>query len=168
MTATPPPGDPNVPPQQPQYQQPQYQAAPVQPAPPFTPAEDISRAALAYQLAWLGWAAFIGPLIIWLTGKDRGPRVANEGKEALNFGITVSAIVVVWNIVFGSIAAANTPFSMFGYSTGNAALFWIFGLLNWIVIIGVVVVAAIWSFKGAGVVKAGGAYRYPFAIRLIK
>lgn len=169
---TPPPADPNLPPQQPpQYQQqpPQYQQAPApQPAGPLSPEEDVARSALAYQLAWLGWAAFIGPLIIWLSFKDRGVRVRNEGKEALNFGITLSALVVVWNIIFGSIAAAFTPVYVFGYTAGNPAVFWIFALINWIVILGAIVLGAIWSFKGAGVVKAGGAYRYPFAIRFIK
>ncbi len=168
MTATPPPADPNLPPQPQQYQPPQYQQAPAQPAGPLSTEEDIQKSALAYQLAWLGWAAFIGPLIIWLMFKDRGPRANNEGKEALNFGITVSAIVVVWNIIFGSIAAANTPVYILGYSIGNAALFWTFALINWIVILGVIVIAAIWSFKGRSTVLAGGSYRYPFAIRFIK
>ena len=140
---------------------------PQQPAPaaPFTEAEDKQYTVLA---TFLNIIPLIPALIFYFAFKDRGPRINNEGKEALNFGITLSVFVVVWNIIFGSIASANTPFSYFGISTGNAALFWIFGLLNWLVILGAVVVGALWSFKGAGVVKAGGSYRYPFSVRLIK
>src|SRR3546814_4186551 len=40
-----------------------------------------------------GWAGsigcFIGPLIIWLVKKDTMPFVDDQGKEALNFNITV-------------------------------------------------------------------------------
>ena len=43
-----------------------------------------------------GWAGslgcFIGPLIIWLVKKDTMPFVNDQGKEALNFNITVGII----------------------------------------------------------------------------
>ena len=37
-----------------------------------------------------GWGCFIGPLIIWLMKKDTMPFVNDQGKEALNFNITVA------------------------------------------------------------------------------
>jgi len=178
MTDTPPPpaapqGQPAQPgqpgaPGQPQYQAPQYQ--PPQPAGPLTPEQDVNYAALAYTLAWLGWAAFIGPLIIWLMYKDRGPRVQNEGKEALNFGITVSGIIIIANILFGILAGVTAPrYDFFLGTTGGVlGLFILFSLLEWVVIVGVIVVALIWSLKGRSTVKAGGAYRYPIAVRFIK
>ena len=45
-----------------------------------------------------GWGGsfgfFIGPLVIWLMKKDTMPFVNDQGKEALNFAITVSIICV--------------------------------------------------------------------------
>ena len=42
-----------------------------------------------------GWGAFLGPLIIWLVKKDTMPFVNDQGKEALNFNITLAIIGVV-------------------------------------------------------------------------
>ena len=39
-----------------------------------------------------GWGTFIGPLVIWLVKKDTMPFVNDQGKEALNFNITVAII----------------------------------------------------------------------------
>jgi uncharacterized Tic20 family protein len=168
---TPPPADPNLPPQQPQYQQPpQYSQAPApQPVGPLTVEQDINYSGWAFITASLGWAAFIGPLIIWLLYKERGPRVKNEGKEALNFGITVAIITVAANILFGILTAVSIPrYDFFtGYSGGFAA-WWIFPLLQWLIIVGVFVIALVWGFKGRSVVAAGGSYRYPIAFRFIK
>jgi uncharacterized Tic20 family protein len=38
---------------------------------------------------------FIGPLIFWLIGKDKSTYIDEQGKEALNFGITVSIAAFV-------------------------------------------------------------------------
>ena len=89
--------DPNLgqrPPQQP------YQ--PAAPAPvaaaPLTEAEDRQWASFAH----LG--GIIGPLpslIIWLVFKDRGRFTAQEGKEALNFQITILFAYIVGAILCG-------------------------------------------------------------------
>jgi len=170
---TPPPADPNLPPQQPQYQQPpQYQPGPApqpQPAGPLTVEQDISYSGWAYITACLGWAAFIGPLIIWLVWKDRGPRVKHEGKEALNFGITVAGATIIINILFGILTAVSMPrFDWVSGYSGGFGGWWIFPLLQWLIILGIFIVALIWGLKGRSTVAAGGSYRYPFAIRFIK
>src|ERR1700740_2194108 len=45
-----------------------------------------------------GWAGgvgyFVGPLIIWLVKRDTMPFVADQGKEALNFNITLAIVGV--------------------------------------------------------------------------
>ena len=41
---------------------------------------------------WFGWGCFLGPLIIWLVKKDTMPFVNDQGKEALNFNITVAIV----------------------------------------------------------------------------
>lgn len=100
-----------------------------------------------------GWAGsvgfFIGPLVIWLTKKDTMPFVNDQGKEALNFAITVS-IVCAGLLVLTIL------------SLGIGALLTIPLML--IVGIGALVLAIMAAIKA----NEGVAYRYPFAIRLVK
>lgn len=100
-----------------------------------------------------GWAGsvgfFIGPLVIWLTKKDTMPFVNDQGKEALNFAITVS-------IVFAGLLVLTI------LSLGIGALLTIPLML--IVGIGALVLAIMAAIKA----NDGVAYRYPFAIRLVK
>ena len=100
-----------------------------------------------------GWAfstgSFIGPLVIWLIKKDTMPFVADQAKEALNFAITLSivcfALLVLTILSLGIGALITIPVLMF---IGIAALV-------------LVILAAIKANEGV-------AYRYPFAIRLVK
>jgi len=145
MTATPPPGEPDLPPQQPTYQ-------PTPPG-PYTVEQDIEMAKWAHLGTILYW---IPPLIIWLVGKDRGPRTNNEGKEALNFGITATILVIAVQLVFvwilGAIPFAGLPFLIIG----------------WLLHLGIWVVVIVWAVQGFQAVQAGGAYRYPVNFRLIR
>jgi uncharacterized Tic20 family protein len=149
--ATPPPGYQAPPPgyqaPPPGYQQPQpgYQGAPV--AAPLSPADDKQWAMLAQLGGILG---FIPPLIIWLVFKDRGPLTNQEGKESLNFQITV-AIFVVGLYIIGTI----TAFIFIGF---------LFYFLAWAVQIIGVIFAIIAGVK----VNQGGTYRYFFNFRFIK
>jgi uncharacterized Tic20 family protein len=123
---------------------PQYS---MQPAPPLNPAEDKQWASLAHFGGILGW---LPPLIIWLIFKDRGRLTNQEGKEALNFQISVSIVVIALYIV-GTILSVI----LIGF---------LFFVLAWAVQIAGVVFAII-----AGVqVNSGGTYRYPVAFRFIK
>ena len=96
-----------------------------------------------------GWGFFIGPLVIWLMKKDTMPFVADQAKEALNFNITVSAIFLVLLILtivtLGIGALLTVPIML-------------------VVGIGALVLIVMASMKA----NEGVAYRYPFAIRLIK
>jgi len=96
-----------------------------------------------------GWGFFIGPLVIWLMKKDTMPFVADQAKESLNFNITVSAIFLVLLIL--------TIVTL-----GIGALLTVPVML--VVGIGALVLIVIASMKA----NEGVAYRYPFAIRLIK
>jgi len=112
------------------------------PAAPLTPAEDIQWGSLAHILGILG---ILPSLIIWLVFKDRGPFVNAEGKEALNFQITL--------------LIAEIALYVLGLLT--------FGLTFAIVPV-VYVVRIIFSILGFLKAKDGLNYRYPFAIRFIK
>jgi hypothetical protein len=90
------------------------------------------------------FANIIAPLIVWLVKGKESSFVQDQGKEAVNFQITmsiISLILVVLNFIVPRI-----------------------GMLGFIVLIVNVVFIIIAGLQA----KQGNAYRYPFAIRLIK
>nr|WP_255412614.1 DUF4870 domain-containing protein [Dyella sp. C11] len=97
---------------------------------------------------WFGWGCFLGPLIIWLVKKDSMPFVNDQGKEALNFNITVAIVV----------------FALFGLTLITLGL----GVLI-AVPVGIVVGVAWLVFTIVAAIRAneGVRYRYPFTLRLI-
>ena len=110
------------------------------PAAPLTEAEDRQWASFAHLGGIIG---FLPSLIIWLVFKDRGAFTNVEAKEALNFQITILIAYVVGSIL--SVVFIGVFIS----------------LAAW-------VVAIIFSILAFLKTKDGIAYRYPFAIRLIK
>lgn len=128
---------------------PAAQPAP-QPAAPLTEAEDKQWASFAHLGGIIG---FLPSLIIWLIFKDRGVRTNVEAKEALNFQISVT-IAQVAIFILNSVLTAVT------------LGFW--GLIGWILPLGVWVASLIFSIMGFSKVNAGGSYRYPVNIRFIK
>ena len=96
-----------------------------------------------------GWGCFIGPLVIWLVKKDTMPFVNDQAREALNFNITLAIIGLIL-LVF-----TIGTFLVGALLTVPAAL--IVGVA-WLVF---TIIAAVKANEGV-------AYRYPFALRLIK
>ena len=100
-----------------------------------------------------GWAGsvgcFIGPLVIWMVKKDTMPFVNDQGREALNFNITVG--IVFLGLFLLSIITLGIGLII------TVPLMIIVGLA-WLVL---TIIAAIKANEGV-------AYRYPFALRLIK
>jgi hypothetical protein len=86
---------------------------------------------------------FVGPLVIWLMKKNEMPFVDDQGKEALNFQIT---LMLVFLILLPTLCI------------------FVGVLLYPIVIIGAIVLTIIAGMKA----NEGIAYRYPFTLRLIK
>lgn len=92
---------------------------------------------------WIPFGTLIGPLVLWQLKRESDPFIDAQGKEALNFQITVaiaSAISLLLMIV------------VIG--------FFLFGL----VAIGALVLTIIGGVKA----NEGVPYRYPFTWRLIK
>jgi uncharacterized Tic20 family protein len=89
------------------------------------------------------FGSIIGPLVVWLMKKDEMPFVNSQGKEALNFQITVVIAALI------SIVLIVVIIGIF--------LLWAVAIINLIFII----VAAIQASKGVD-------YRYPISLRLIK
>lgn len=121
-------------------------------APPPAPAGDVSAeqrqwGLFAHLSALVGFIVplgnILGPLIIWQVKKDEMPFVADQAKEALNFNITMAIAAIVAGILT-IVLIGLLLLPLIG--------------IAWIVL---TILAAI---KANG----GEAYRYPFALRLIK
>jgi uncharacterized Tic20 family protein len=119
---------------------PGFTPATPQPAAPLTEAEDRQWASFAHLGGILG---FLPSLIIWLVFKDRGSFTNNEAKEALNFQITLVAAYIV-----GSILSVI--------------------VVGFLITIAAAIASIILSVIAFTKAKDGIAYRYPFALRLIK
>ena len=137
------PNDPNLSgrPPQPPYQS-QYQETPAAARSGLTPAKDIEWGSYAHLGGLLGFAP---ALIIWIVFKNRGRFTDAEGKEALNFQVTV----------------------LIGYVAATVLTVVTFGILSWLYTI-IWILSAILSVMGFLAAKEGRNYRYPFAVRLIK
>lgn len=136
---------------------------PTQPPPPVSAggipgAEERQWAMFAHLSALLGGiltgavgglGVFIGPLVIWLIKKETMPFVDDQGKEALNFNITIGIIAV--GLVILSILT-------FGIGLLLAIPVGLVVGLGWLVF---TIIAAIKSNEGV-------AYRYPLCLRLVK
>lgn len=85
----------------------------------------------------------LGPLIIWQVKKDSLPFAADQGKEALNFNITIAIAAIISGLL---------TLVLIGF-----LLLPLVGLA-WLVF---TIIAAVKANNGE-------AYRYPFALRLVK
>jgi len=85
-----------------------------------------------------------GPFVIWMIQKDKSPFVEDQGKEALNFQITMG--------IAGIVSLILIP--LFG--------------LGVLLLLAVGVVDLVFIIIAAMKANEGQAYRYPFAIRFIK
>lgn len=118
---------------------------------------------LAALAGWIGLhlGAIFGPLIIWLIKKNDYPFVDDQGKESLNFQISVLiytiiiAILVVAALIIAGIKELELmiPISM-GAGFLLAGMLALFDLIE-------VIVAAIAASNGK-------LFRYPMNLRLIK
>lgn len=150
--ATPPPPAGAVPPPAYQAPPPGYQAPPpgyAAPPPGYAAAAPMSDSdqRLWAMLAHLGGIlfGFVAPLIVWLVYREKSRFVEEQAKEALNFQITM---LIGWVVIF--ILTLVT--------FGLAGLLY---LLLWAAILVFSIIAGLAANKGE-------AYRYPFALRLIK
>ncbi|MEM1354633.1 MAG: DUF4870 domain-containing protein [Planctomycetota bacterium] len=89
----------------------------------------------------------LGPLVLWLIKKQDIPFVDDQGKESLNFQITI----ILAGIVLGAISLV--PFV---------------GCITILALIALVVVALVFTIIASVKANSGEYYRYPFALRLIK
>ncbi|MEB2644452.1 DUF4870 domain-containing protein [Pseudomonas sp. MYb541] len=113
-----------------------------------TPSYEVRQGAMLCHLAaFLGFVfpfgSVVGPLILWQMKKEVDPFIDDQGKEALNFQITVA---IAW------IACIVLAFAVIGF------------FLMVALAIATVVLTIIGSIKA----NKGIVYRYPLTWRLIK
>jgi uncharacterized Tic20 family protein len=121
---------------------------PTPPPPSSSPsAEERQWALFAHLSALIGYiipfGSIIGPLVIWQIKKNEMPFVDDQGKEALNFQITI-AILAIISILLILILI-------------GILMLWALAIIDLIFII----IAALAANNGQ-------TYRYPFAFRFIK
>jgi uncharacterized Tic20 family protein len=85
----------------------------------------------------------IAPLVLWLIKKDTMPFLNDQGKEVLNFQITVSIVIFACILTI-----------------------WLF--IPILIAIAVAIAALVFMIIGAIKANEGVAYRFPFTLRLIK
>jgi hypothetical protein len=85
----------------------------------------------------------IGPLVIWLVKKSTMPLVDDQGKESLNFQISV--------LIYAAISAVL-----------------IFVVIGFVLLIAVGIFALVMTIIAAVKASGGDRYRYPLCIRFIK
>jgi uncharacterized Tic20 family protein len=100
----------------------------------------------------------IGPLVVYLLKKDEDPFIADQGKESLNFQITIAIVgfLLVIGYVAGIIAMivmdGKTPWFLF-----VVPLFLLLGLFD----LASIVFACVRAYHGER-------FRYPMSIRFIR
>ncbi len=105
--------------------------------------EDRTLGMLCHLLGLL--TGFIAPLILWLVMKDERPFVADQGKEALNWQLTLMiGFAVGAALGFGFICLA--PVALLGL----AVLDWVYGLIG--------------TFSA----NRGEWFRYPWSIKFVR
>lgn len=125
--------------------------------PPAVPARDEARTWIVgcHLAALLGlvlpsFGALIGPLVVWLLKKADDPRIDANGREALNFQLSM----LIYSWVLGTIGVV-TMFILIGFLfLGAAILVGLFGLI-------MSIVAAVKASNGED------HYRYPLTLRLL-
>lgn len=105
----------------------------------------------AFVGAWI-FLAFLGPLVVWLLGRERHPFIDHHAKEALNFNLTFLLIGVVGGIVAFVGVVVTLGFGLLAVLPAAAIL----GLV-WIIL---PIIAAVKAWDGEG-------YRYPLTIRFV-
>ena len=99
------------------------------------------------------------PLVVWLSMRDRDPSVDLNGKEALNFQMTMSAIFVAMYFLsfLGAIVGIFLPRGFLLVAEVLEIVCYLALAVFWSVVV----------IKASIAAYAGRTYRYPLTIRLV-
>ncbi len=90
-----------------------------------------------------GIGFLLGPLVVWLVKKNDDPFIDEQGKEAVNFQLTMFLAALVSGIL-------------------------IFVIIGIFLLIVVAIIATVLPIIGAIKASEGEHFKYPFALRLVK
>lgn len=90
-----------------------------------------------------GIGFLLGPLVVWLVKKNDDPFIDEQGKEAVNFQLTMFLAALVSGIL-------------------------IFVIIGFFLLVVVAIIATVLPIIGAIKASEGEHFKYPFALRLVK
>lgn len=103
-----------------------------------------------------GLGFILGPLIIWLVKRGDHPFVDEQGKEAVNFQLTVFVLLIVWTLVLVALALLSPD-------EVSVVAVLLAGLGLAVIGIGDIVLTIVAAVRA----NAGRHYRYPLVFRFI-
>ncbi|MET3878189.1 MULTISPECIES: DUF4870 domain-containing protein [Chitinophaga] len=106
----------------------------------------------------------IGVLIFWLIKKNESTFVDSQGKEAINFQITLSIAAVIVNLINNIATGFWSLTSFWRHARGEFYNTW-----GWTNLLGVLwLLNVIFSIIAAVKASNGQSYKYPLSVRLVK
>ena len=103
----------------------------------------------------------LGPLLVWLLNRDRFPLVDDQGKEALNFQVSI----LIYSL--GAVALAVLGFVAMAGGEAGAGGAAVLIVLAVVAAIGIAVFSLVMVIVAAVSANRGERFRYPLSIRLI-
>lgn len=106
----------------------------------------------------------IGVLVLWLIKRNESGFVDNQGKEAINFQITLSIAAVIINLINNIATGFWSLTNFWRHTRGDFYFSW-----GWTNLLGVIwLLNIIFSIIAAVKANNGITYRYPLSLRLVK
>lgn len=137
-------------------------SGPAQPFPggrgpaPMTPSDETTWSTVAH-LSWLAGSLvalpFLGPLVLFLVLKDRGPYVRHHTVEALNFQLSLLVYGLGLSVVGGLLSVVTLGLLVPVWALAGGAL---------------VVAGAVLTVIAAVAASRGQWHRYPLTIRFVR
>ena len=98
----------------------------------------------------------VGPLVVWLLKKDRDPFADDQGRESLNFQISMT----IYGLVLAALVFISAILSAILIGLPFLIVFAVMAGVLWIVDMILVIVAAVQAYNGV-------VYRYPATLRFL-
>ncbi|MER3433800.1 MAG: hypothetical protein C4288_10290 [Leptolyngbya sp. ERB_1_1] len=128
-------------------------------------------AILVCSLAPIPFLGALFPYVVWRLGRDRHPFIDEQGREAINFQLSMSIYLLVGVILWIFLAFTTCMVAISG-TTSSQNVF--NNLFSWFVLLGIAAIVLFAGFMitviGFAAVKAsrGQSYRYPYTLRFLQ
>lgn len=128
-------------------------------------------AILVCSVAPIPFLGALFPYVVWKMGRDRHPFIDEQGREAINFQLSMSIYLLVGIILWAFLAFTTCMAVISGTSSSQNI---VSNAFSWLLVLGFVAIALFAAFMialiGFAAVKAsrGQTYRYPFNLRFLQ